>query len=214
MDLEPARNRFSDVISSPEALEAILGRPNERVAGKVIDSLDVHCRRFIACSPFILVGSCDAGGNIDVSPKGDSPGFVQVLDDKTLAVPERPGNRRADTFRNLLQNPRAGLIFLIPGKRETLRVSGEAMIVRDADLRQRMAVDGRMPELALVVSVREAFFHCAKCMIRAHLWEPDAWPSVEGLPTLAEATVAHARLTQTVEEIQGFVDIDERTRLY
>jgi PPOX class probable FMN-dependent enzyme len=214
MDIEPARNRFSDVIASPEALEAILGRPNERVAAKVIDSLDIHCRRFIARSPFVLVGSSDAAGNIDVSPKGDPPGFVQVLDDKTLAIPERPGNRRADTFRNLFQNPRVGLIFLIPGKRETLRVSGEAMIVRDADLRQGMAIDGRVPELALVVLVREAFFHCAKCMIRSHLWEPANWPSLDGLPTLAEAAIAHARLTQTVAEIQGFIDIEEQTRLY
>jgi PPOX class probable FMN-dependent enzyme len=214
MDVEPARNRFSDVIASPEALEAVLGRPNERVAAKVIDCLDSHCRRFIARSPFVLVGSCDAAGNIDMSPKGDPPGFVQVLDDKTLAIPERPGNRRADTFRNLIQNPRVGLIFLIPGKRETLRVSGEAMIVRDADLRQRMAIDGRVPDLALVVLVREAFFHCAKCMIRSHLWEQAHWPSLDGLPTLAEAAIAHARLTHSVAEIQGFIDTDERTRLY
>ena len=214
MDIEASRSRFSDVIATPEALEAVLGRPNERVAAKVIDLLDIHCRRFIARSPFVLVGSSDAAGNIDVSPKGDAPGFVQVLDDKTLAVPERPGNRRADTFRNLLQNPRAGLMFVIPGKRETLRVSGDAMIVRDPDLRQQMAVDGRVPELALVVLVREAFFHCAKCMIRSHLWEPAAWPSLDGLPSLAEAVIAHARLSQTVEEIQAFVDADERTRLY
>jgi hypothetical protein len=214
MDIEPAANRFTDVITSVEALEAVLGRPNERVAAKVIDTLDIHCRRFIARSPFVLVGSSDAAGNIDVSPKGDPPGFVHVLDDKTLAVPERPGNRRADTFRNLFQNPRVGLIFLIPGKRETLRVSGEALIVRDADLRQRMAVDGKVPELALVVQVREAFFHCAKCMIRSHLWEPAVWPSLEGLPTLAEAAITHAKLANTVQEIQGFIDVEERTRLY
>jgi PPOX class probable FMN-dependent enzyme len=213
-DIEPGRNRFSDVIASVEALEAVLGRPNERVAAKVIDTLDVHCRRFIARSPFVLMGSSDAAGNIDVSPKGDPPGFVHVLDDKTLAVPERPGNRRADTFRNLLQNPRVGLIFLIPGKRETLRVAGEAMIVRDADLRERMAVGGRVPDLALVVLVREAFFHCTKCMVRSHLWDPANWPSLDGLPTLAEAAIAHAKLTHTVEEVQGFIDTDLRTRLY
>jgi hypothetical protein len=214
MDIQPARNRFSDVISSPEALEAVLGRPNERVAAKVIDSLDILCRRFIACSPFVLVGSSDAAGNIDVSPKGDPPGFVQVLDDKTLAIPERPGNRRADTFRNLLQNPRVGLTFLIPGKRETLRVDGEAMIVRDIELRQRMAIGGQVPELALVVQVRQAFFHCAKCMIRSHLWEPASWPALDGLPTLADAMIAHARLTHTVQEMQGFIDLEEQTRLY
>ena len=214
MDIAPAQTRFTEVITSIDALEAVLGRPNERVAAKVIDTLDIHCRRFIARCPFVLVGSSDAAGTIDVSPKGDPPGFVQVLDDRTLAIPERPGNRRADTFRNLLQNPRVGLIFLIPGKRETLRVSGEALIVRDADLRQRMAVGGRVPELALVVLVREAFFHCSKCMIRSHLWEQDKWPSLEGLPTLAEAAIAHARLTNTVEQIQGFIDTDEQTRLY
>jgi len=214
MDIEPAHRRFSDVIASVEELEAVLGRPNERVAVKVIDRLDIHCRRFIARSPFLLMASADAAGNIDVSPKGDPPGFVHVLDDTTLAIPERPGNRRADTFRNLLQNPRVGLIFLIPGKRETLRVSGEAVIVRDAELRQGMAIDGRVPDLALVAQVREAFFHCAKCMVRSHLWEPTNWPSLDGLPTLAEAAIAHARLTQTVAEIQGFIDTDERTRLY
>lgn len=214
MDIEPAHRRFSDVIASVEDLEAVLGRPNERVAAKVIDRLDIHCRRFIARCPFVLLASADAAGNIDVSPKGDPPGFVHVLDDTTLAIPERPGNRRADTFRNLLQNPHVGLIFLIPGKRETLRVSGKALIVRDADLRQGMAIDGRVPDLALVVQVREAFFHCAKCMVRSHLWEPANWPALDGLPTLAEAAIAHARLTQTVAEIQGFIDTDERTRLY
>lgn len=214
MDIDAGQTRFTDVISSIDALEAVLGRPNERVAAKVIDTLDIHCRRFIARCPFVLVGSADAAGTIDVSPKGDPPGFVLVLDDKTLAIPERPGNRRADTFRNVLQNPRVGLVFLIPGKRETLRVSGDALIVRDAELRQLMAIDGKVPELALVVTVREVFFHCSKCMIRSHLWEPDAWPSLAGLPTLAEAAIAHAKLAHTVEEVQGFIDTDIRTRLY
>lgn len=214
MDAAPRWSNFADVITSVAALEAVLGRPNERVAAKVIDSLDVHCRRFIARCPFVLVASSDAAGAIDVSPKGDPAGFVQVLDDWTLAIPERPGNRRADTFRNVLENPRVGLIFLIPGKRETLRVSGTAQIVRDTALRETMAMGGKLPDLALVVSVQEAFFHCAKCMIRSHLWEPDAWPPVEGLPSLAEAVISHAKLSHSVAEIQGFVDIDERTRLY
>jgi uncharacterized protein len=214
MIVEPGASRFIDVITSVAALEAVLGRPNERVSRKVIDVLDVHCRRFIARCPFLLVASADAAGAIDVSPKGDPAGFVQVLDDKTLAIPERPGNRRADTFRNVLQNPRVGLIFLIPGKRETLRISGLAQIVRDAALRETMAVGGKLPDLALVVSVEEAFFHCAKSMIRSHLWEPEAWPSLDGLPSLAEAGVAHAKLSNSIAEIQGFIDIDERTRLY
>ncbi|HUB13160.1 MAG TPA: pyridoxamine 5'-phosphate oxidase family protein [Acetobacteraceae bacterium] len=214
MSGESEQRRFNDVITSVAELEAVLGVPNERVARKAIDRLDAYCRRFIARCPFVLVASADASGTIDVSPKGDPPGFVLVLDDKTLAIPERPGNRRADTFRNLLQNPRVGVIFLIPGKRETLRVSGQAQVVRDPDLREAMAIGGRVPDLALVVSVQEAFFHCSKCMIRSHLWEPDAWPTLDGLPSLAEAVVAHAKLSNSVAEIQGFVDTDERTRLY
>jgi hypothetical protein len=206
--------RFNDLITSTDQLDSVLGRPSPRVLAKAIDRLDDLCRRFIASSPFVLVGSTDIAGNTDVSPKGDPPGFVQILDDWTLAIPERPGNRRADTFRNVLQNPRVGLIFLIPGKTETLRVAGNAMIVRDADLRQSMAVDGRVPHLALVVSVREAFFHCSKCMIRSHLWNPADWPSLDGLPTLAESAIAHAGVPQSVEDIQRVIDQDERTRLY
>lgn len=214
MDVEPVQPRFTDVISSPDQLEAVLGTPNAGVIAKVIPSLDDLCRRFIARSPFILVGSSDSEGNIDVSPKGDPPGFVQVLDDTTLALPERPGNRRADTFRNVLQNPNVGLIFLVPGKRETLRVSGKAMIVRDIGLRQSMTLNGRIPKLAMVVSVREAFFHCAKCMIRSHLWEPVNWLPLDGLPTLAEVAVAHARLAETIEAVQARIDTDETTKLY
>src|SRR3954452_7136670 len=126
-----AAARFQDVVSTVEGLEAILGRPHPRVQAKVVATLDKHCLAFIARSPFVLIASSDATGNLDVSPKGDPPGFVQVLDAKTLVIPERPGNRRADTFRNVLQNPRVGLIFFVPGKRETLRVGGDALIVRD-----------------------------------------------------------------------------------
>jgi uncharacterized protein len=207
-------SRFSDVVTTVAALEQIVGRPNPRVAAKAITSLDRHCREFIRRSPFVLVASCDGDGNQDVSPKGDPPGFVHVLDDTTLAIPERPGNRRADTFRNVLQNPRVGLIFLIPGKRETLRVSGDAQIVHDVDLRNEMAMNGRVPELVLVVSVHEAFIHCAKCMIRSGLWNPSSWPDISNLASLAEVAVAHARLTEDVAEVQALIETDEKTRLY
>jgi len=208
------RQAFREVVSSELELEAILGRPSSRVLAKVTDTLDEHCRRFIANSPFLLLASSDAGGNVDVSPKGDPPGFVLVVDEHTIAIPERPGNRRADTCRNLLQNPNVGLIFLVPGKRETLRMSGTAAIVRDAELRERMTMDGKVPDLALVVSIREAFFHCAKCMIRSHLWEPGQWPAVEGLPSLAQAMVTHGKLDISVDEMQAKIDDDARTRLY
>jgi uncharacterized protein len=126
---------------------------------------------------------------LDISPRGDAPGFVRILDDRTLAVPERPGNRRADTFTNLLENPTVGLIFLIPGKTETLRVSGTARIVRDSDLRDSMSVHGKAPDFALVVETEEAFFHCSKCVMRSNLWKPAEWPALEGLLSLAQTMV-------------------------
>ena len=176
---------FSDVVRTEAELHAILGEPSEKVVQKTLPALDRHCRAFIAKSPFVLIASSDDKGRMDVSPKGDPPGFVQVVDDNTLAIPERPGNRRADTFHNLLKNPRAGLIFLIPGKKETLRVSGHAEIVHDKALRETMAINGKAPDLALVIRVEEAFFHCAKCVVRSKLWSPHEWPSLDGLPTLA-----------------------------
>jgi PPOX class probable FMN-dependent enzyme len=158
---------------------------------------------FIARSPFVIVASCDAAGRVDTSPKGDPAGFVHVLDRKTIAIPERPGNRRADTFRNVLQNPRVGLIFIVPGKGETLRVSGTASIARDAWLRERMAVADRVPDLALVVKVEEAFVHCTKCMVRSRMWQPDTW-NPGGLASSAEAVIAHGRVDMPVEVVAVF----------
>jgi uncharacterized protein len=208
------RLRFQDVISTQDELEAVLGRPSERALAKVTGTVDDICRDFISRSPFMLIASSDGDGNFDVSPKGDPPGFVQVLDSHTLAIPERPGNKRADTFRNVLRNPQVGLIFLVPGNRETLRVSGDALIVRDPELRKEMSCSGKVPDLALVVSVREAFMHCAKCMIRSHLWEPALWPSLDGVPSLAEAIVAHAKMDTSVVELQARIEDDARSRLY
>jgi PPOX class probable FMN-dependent enzyme len=151
---------------------------------------------------------------MDVSPKGDPAGFVQVLDEQSLAIPDRPGNRRADTFKNILQNNRVGLFFLIPGKQETLRVSGRAMIVRDLSLREQMAVGGKIPDFAIVVTVDQAFFHCPKCIIRSHFWSPETWPDKTGLPSLAEAVVAAGKLDVPVEHVQEMIDHDVKTRLY
>jgi PPOX class probable FMN-dependent enzyme len=203
-----------EVLSSEAEIEAAIGKPSYRVLAKVVDRLDDICRAFIARAPFVVVASSDSRGHIDVSPKGDAPGFVQVLDEgRTLAIPERLGNRRADTFRNVLQNPRVGLIFLVPGKPETLRVSGIARIVRDAWLRERMAVADRVPELALVVTVEEAFVHCTKCMVRSRMWQPNTW-NADGLASIAEAMVVHGRLDISLAEMRSIADNDERTRLY
>lgn len=207
---------FRQVVRHPAQLDEIMGRPRPQVLKKVTDRLDTLCQDFIARSPFVLVASHDANGNVDVSPKGDPAGFVRVLDDRTLAIPERPGNLRADTFRNLLtlDNPKVGLIFLIPGKGETLRIGGQARIIRDLDLRQSMALNGKVPELALVVRIDEVFFHCTKSIVRSKLWDPRSWGPVKGLASLADAMVSHGKLKETVDEMASIIDRDDKERLY
>lgn len=188
--------------------------PSERIRTKAAVVLDDHCRAFIAACPFVLIGSSDAAGNTDVSPKGDPPGFVHVLDDSTIAIPDRPGNRRADTFLNALQRPKVGLLFLIPRRPDTLRVNGAAMIVRDQWLRERMAVVGNVPDLALVVTVEEVFFHCPKCMVRSKLWDPAQWPDLTGLASFARMKVERSRLNVSVEAMEELVARNTRESLY
>lgn len=206
--------RFQEPVTSEAQLREVMGAPSPRALKKEIVRLDAHCRALIGASPFVLIASCDAEGRMDVSPKGDPPGFVQVLDDWTIAIPDRPGNRRADTFRNILANPGVGLLFLIPGMVESLRLNGRACIVRDAALRERMAVAGKLPALALVVTVEQAFIHCGKCIIRSHLWDPAHWPQVAALPTQAQCLVDHAGLTESVEEVEASVQRNRREGLY
>lgn len=206
---------FKDLVESEAQLRALMGDPvAPSVVEKTLTSLDRHCRTFVGRSPFVLISSSDSEGRMDVSPKGDAPGFVKILDEKTLAIPDRPGNQRFDTFRNLFQSPRVGLIFLIPGKRETLRIGGNAQVVRDQELLESLAAKNKVPSLAIVVHVDEAFFHCSKCMIRSRLWQPDHWPSLEGLPTLAETMKDAASVPGPVEALEGVIREDEETRLY
>ena len=205
---------FSEIISNQSQLRELIGAPSPRAAAKTMATLNQHCRDFIGRCPFLLIASSDAQGAMDISPKGDPPGFVRVLDDETLLVPDRPGNRRADTYMNVLENPSVAVFFLIPGKTESLRVGGTAQIVRDAELRHSMAVKGKIPEFALAISVREVFFHCSKCVIRSKLWKPGDWPELDGLPTLAETLIASAGLTAPVEEIEASVKQAERDNLY
>lgn len=205
---------FDGIVTSVEEIRAELGEPMPQVLAKVIDRLDDVCKSIIAKSPFILVASANSAGEVDVSPKGDPEGFVLVIDDKHLAIPERPGNRRIDTFGNLLENPQVAVIFIIPGKGETLRVKGEARIVRDAALRERMAFKGRVPDFAVVVHVEKAMMHCPKCMVRSKLWEPDTWPDHSDTPSIAEAAVVHANLDMTPEEYRALVEAKGRAKLY
>ena len=207
---------FNEVVTTEAQFRAVTGNPTERVLKKHLQlaALDQHCRAFIEKCPFLLISSSDARGNMDISPKGDPPGFVRVLDDKTLAIPDRPGNRRADTFRNILENPRVGLLFLVPGKQETLRMSGTATIVRDHWIREPMIIAGKLPEFAIVVRVDEVFFHCAKCVIRSKLWDSASWPDIAGLPNHAHLIVEQGKLDMSVEQMHAIIQKNERERLY
>jgi PPOX class probable FMN-dependent enzyme len=203
-----------EAIASEAELRALLGEPARRALDKAITRLDEHCRRIIARSPFVVISSADAEGRPDASPKGDAAGFVLVMDERTLAIPDRPGNRRADTFRNVLANPRVGVRFRVPGRLETLRVNGRARIVRDVALLERMAAQGKPPALALVVTVEEAFVHCGKCMLRSRLWDPASWPEVADLPTHAQCLLDQAKPAQSLEEVEASVRESYMTRLY
>lgn len=207
------RHRFRDTVTSEEQLRSVVGEPTERAAAKVMGIIDEYTRRFIAHAPFVFVASSGGDGMLDISPKGDPAGFVKVLDERTIAIPDRPGNRRIDTFRNVLKNPNVGLIFVIPGVTYTVRMSGQAIIVRDAELRAQMAVNGKTPEHVMVVEIAHVLSHCPKCMIRSGLWQPEAWPDTSNLPSFAEMLVAHAKLG-TVEETQDVIDKGNRERLY
>jgi PPOX class probable FMN-dependent enzyme len=170
-DAAPAGQRFGEVITTERELRNIIGPANKWFTSKILTRLDRHCRRFIAASPFVVVGSSNPLGMVDLSPKGDRAGFVRFLDDATLAIPDRRGNRRVDTFHNVLRNPGVGLIFFVPGRRETLRVTGRALLVRDHAIRSAMTDNGSVPDLAMIVSVERAFFHCGKCISRSKLWD-------------------------------------------
>jgi hypothetical protein len=176
-------------ITDPDTLRALVGTPSERAVRKQLAALDPHCRRFIEHSPFVLLGTSGVDGRCDVSPKGDRPGFVLTLDETTLAIPDRPGNKRLDSLLNILANPHVGLLFLIPGMDETLRVNGTAEIVQDEDLLERLAVDGKRPQLAILVHVQETFLHCARSFLRARLWDPDHFMPRDELPSLGRMII-------------------------
>ena len=151
---------------------------------------------------------------MDVSPKGDPAGFVKVLDDKTLAIPDRIGNHRGDTFMNVLENPRIALMCVVPVRKEVVRVAGSAQVVMDDDLLAMMEVNGHKPDLALLVRVEEAFFHCGKSMIRSRMWQPDMWGSIEGLPSYAQALKDHGDLPDPIDDLEDRMAYNETDRLY
>ena len=206
---------FADVLSQETELRDIFGSPIARSQNKQIDRLDHHCRAIIGKCPFILLGTSDTSGRCDVSPKGDYPGFVQVLDDTTLAIPDLPGNNRLDTLINMINNPQVGLLFMIPGMNETLRVNGKVRLVRDNALLESMAYQGKLPKLAIVVDVQEVFTHCPKAFMRSKLWSQESQVERCELPTFAEMLRDHANLVECdVEELQKELDHRAATMLH
>ncbi|HVM79877.1 MAG TPA: pyridoxamine 5'-phosphate oxidase family protein [Stellaceae bacterium] len=198
------------------ALRALYPAPSRLAIVKQIDRLDEHCRRFISMSPFLVIGSTRPGRGTDVSPRGDAPGFVRVLDERTLAIPDRPGNNRLDTMSNLLAEAQVGLLFLVPGLEETLRVNGTASLSRDPQLLEGSTVMGKLPRMMILVAVREVFYHCGKAIKRARLWQEDYRVDPKSVPSLGRVIVEQARLerSMSVEEADAAVERSYKQNLY
>jgi PPOX class probable FMN-dependent enzyme len=196
---------FRDVVTDQADLRLLYGEPSDIARRKDIGALDAHCRAFTA----------GADGRCDVSPKGDTPGFVLVLDDHRLAIPDRPGNRRLDGYSNLLANPHVGLIFMVPGREDTLRVNGRAWISRDPDLLARLAARGKAPQTAIGVEVEECFIHCAKAFKRSQLWETASWPPADAVASLAQMIVDQLRpANMSVADVEARLQDSYTKHLY
>jgi PPOX class probable FMN-dependent enzyme len=196
---------MSREVTTVDELRAIVGHPNAAVANKVKDRLSEAQQDWLAHSPLGFVATTDADGRVDVSPKGDPPGFVHVVDDTSIAIPERPGNKRVDGYVNALQRPRVGTVFLIPGRGDTLRINGTARIMADAPYFDAMVVDGKRPILALEIDVDEVFFHCAKAFLRSDAWKPQTWdptavPSVAKLAKAIKPDMSDEQLNEYYAE--------------
>ena len=195
------------------ALRAHMGAVGPMAARKVLPALDRHCRAFIGLSPFLVLASSDTEGRADASPRGDPPGFVQVLDDRTLLLPDRPGNNRVDSFANILASPGVGLIFFVPGIDETLRVNGRARLLTDSEALAGSSIGGKAPRTGLVITVDEVFFHCAKALRRARLWNPAARVERSTFPSLGRI-IAEQTGVFSAEEAERRTEDAYRTKMY
>jgi PPOX class probable FMN-dependent enzyme len=200
-------------ITSETQLREVLGEPLAYVANKDRRCLHEYDKQWLASSPLCLVATSGADGSCDVSPKGDPPGFTLVLDDTTIAIPERRGNRRADGFRNILTNPHVGLVYLIPGRGDTLRINGRARLVREAPFFDQLTVKGHRPLLALIVELEQIFYHCPKAFLRSDLWRPDTWDPT-AVPSKAQIAQRLERPDETLEHLQHYYGPAYATRLY
>ncbi|KZB81862.1 pyridoxamine 5'-phosphate oxidase family protein [Amycolatopsis regifaucium] len=191
------------VIETLDALREHLGHPTERTKGKIIPFIDPHARTLIERSPFYLLATASSEGTCDVSPRGDPAGSVKVLDDRTLVLADRPGNKLLDSQTNIIENPYAGLLFLMPGMNETLRVNGRAKLVADAPFFDDLVVKGKRPALAILVEVEELYLHCAKAFLRSSLWKPETWPERSVLPSAGQIFRDQLKLDMPVEELDA-----------
>jgi PPOX class probable FMN-dependent enzyme len=196
---------FTDTVTTLEQLREVVPEPNELAVRKQISVIDEHCRAFIERSPFLFLATSNARGDCDVSPKGDAPGFVQVLDESTIVIPDRPGNNRLDSLSNIIENPHAAALFIIPGAEWTLRVNGRATIIRDEHILERCAVSGKIPALGLAIEVEEAFLHCPKCMLRSKLWDDESWTAKDDL-SFAQIARDHVKIDVPVDVVQKALD--------
>jgi len=214
-------DRFRDQISSFEELELFrqtIGYPGTMAANKMRTSLDEGARAFIAQTPFIVLSTSSTDGSCDSSPRGDAPGFVHVLDDTHLFIPERPGNRILDSIRNILSNPMIGILFMIPGLEETLRINGRACVTRDPELLQRTAVKGKEPLVGIGVEIEECYLHCGKSLKRSGLWSPETWLSQEARVSASKLLAAHisanTKTSITADEVDQSLQESYTKRLY
>jgi PPOX class probable FMN-dependent enzyme len=202
-----------DGITDPASLRAHFGTVHPLAVRKVLSRLDAHCRDFVALSPFAVLATTDGAGGVDASPRGDAPGFVLVIDDTTLLLPDRPGNNRVDSYRNVVAHPGVGLLFFVPGINETLRVNGDARVVTGADLLGPLAAQGKVPAAGLLIAVREVFFHCGKALMRSHLWDASTRVERSAFPTLGKIMADQTR-AMAAPEADELVDAGYRNNLY
>ncbi len=207
-------------IDNEEELREHFGEPMELALLKELGKLDKHCKEFINRSPFLCIGTSSSSGSADVSPRGDPPGFVKIIDDNTIFIPDRPGNNRLDTLNNIIENPNVGILFIIPGYEDTLRINGKAHLTKDQKILERCIVNRKVPSMGILVEVSEAYLHCAKAIRRSKLWYPDSQQKRDEMPTLAKmileqvATPDAPPSEQEVKEADEFVEDNYKTGLY
>ena len=205
---------YQAAITNETDLRALYDAPLERVVKKQLSHLDEYCRRLIALSPLMCLATTDASGHVDVSPRGDPPGFVKVLDDRTVLIPDRKGNRRIDTMSNILANPAVGVLFLLPGVQETLRINGRASLVDDPAVLAGCEVNGQAPKLGIRIDIDDVFFHCAKALIRSKLWEKEAQIARNEFPTYGQIIRDQREPEKSADDIDAGLTRDYKENLY